>query len=82
MHIIFFHAFTDCRPTLTPPGGSKDYVNDGSNVYDLTWNYNTDGRTIKEVQLKYAGAGNVDITVAGITSHDTTSSQPIKWLLS
>ena len=67
MHIVFFHAFTDCQPTLTPPGGSKSYVNDGVNVYDLTWKYNTDGRTIKEVQLKYGGSGSIDITVAGIT---------------
>ena len=35
-----------------------------SSFYDLTWNYNTDGRTIKEVQLKYSGTGNVDISVA------------------
>ena len=47
--------------------GSVDYVNDGSNVYDLTWRYNTDGRTIKEVQLKYSGTRNADITVAGRT---------------
>ena len=67
MHIVFFHACTDCQPTLTPPGGSEDYVNDGSNVYDLTWRYNTDGRTIKEVQLKYSGTRNADITVAGRT---------------
>ena len=67
MHIVFFHACTDCQPTLTPPGGSEDYVNDGSNVYDLTWRYNTDGRTIQEVQLKYSGTGNADITVAGRT---------------
>ena len=33
----------------------------------MTWNYNTDGRTIKEVQLKYGGTGNIYITVAGIT---------------
>ena len=31
----------------------------------MTWDYNTDGRTIKEVQLKYIGAGNNDKTVAG-----------------
>ena len=61
------HAFTDCQPTLIPLRGSKVYVLDGSNSYDLTWNYNTDGRTIKEVQLKYGGTGNSDITVAGRT---------------
>ena len=33
----------------------------------MTWDYNTDGRTIKEVQLKYGGTGNSDITVAGRT---------------
>ena len=65
--LIWFcvHAFTDCQPTLIPLRGSKVYVLDGSNSYNLTWNYNTDGRTIKEVQLKYSGRGNVDITVAG-----------------
>ena len=67
MHIVFFHAFTDCQPTLTPQGVGKDYVNDGANVYDLTWNFNTDGLTVKEVQLKYSGTGNADITVAGRT---------------
>ena len=67
--LIWFcvHAFTDCQPTLIPLRGSKVYVLDGSNSYDLTWNYNTDGRTIKEVQLKYSGTGNADITVAGRT---------------
>ena len=58
------HAFTDCEPTLTPLKGSKVFEFNGSNYYDLTWDYNTDGRTIKEVQLKYIGAGNNDITVA------------------
>ena len=33
----------------------------------MNWNYNTNGRTIKEVQLKYGGIGNVDVTVAGRT---------------
>ena len=65
--LIWFcvHAFTDCEPTLTPLKGSKVFEFNGSNYYDLTWDYNTDGRTIKEVQLKYTGAGNNDITVAG-----------------
>ena len=60
-------AFTDCQPTLTPLRGDTVYVLDGSNSYDLTWSYNTDGRTIQEVQLKYGGTGNIDITVAGRT---------------
>ena len=77
MHIVFFHAFTDCQPTLTPPGGSEDYVNDGSNGYNLTWNYDTDGRTIKEVQLKYSGAGNADITVAGRTPTGQLQVNPL-----
>ena len=65
--LIWFcvHAFTDCEPTLTPLKGSKVFEFNGSNYYDLTWDYNTDGRTIKEVQLKYIGAGNNDETVAG-----------------
>ena len=65
--LFCLHAFTDCQPTLTPLRGSKDYVNDGSSFYNFTWNYNTDGRTIQEVQLKYGGTGNIDITVAGRT---------------
>ena len=67
--LIWFcvHAFTDCKPTLIPLSGSKVYVLDGSNYYALTWSYNTDGRTIKEVQLKYSGTGSVDTTVAGKT---------------
>ena len=67
LHIVVLfcvHAFTDFQPTLTPLKGSKVYVLAGSNFYDLTWNYNTDGRTIKDVQLKYGGTGNFDITVA------------------
>ena len=59
-------AFTDCQPTLTPLRGDTVYVLDGSNSYDLTWSYNTGGRTIEEVQLKYS-TGNVDTTVAGRT---------------
>ena len=65
--IHWFQIYTDCQPTLIPLRGSKVYVLDGSSFYDLTWSYNTDGRTIKEVQLKYGGTGNIDITVAGIT---------------
>ena len=67
--LIWFcvHAFTDCEPTLTPLKGSKVFEFNGSNYYDLTWDYNTDGRTIREVQLKYIDAGNNDITVAGRT---------------
>ena len=67
--LIWFcvHAFTDCEPTLTPLKGSKVFEFNGSNYYDLTWDYNTDGRTIKEVQLKYIGVGNNDVTVAGRT---------------
>ena len=68
--LIWFcvHAFTDCEPTLTPlKGSNKVFEFNGSNYYDLTWDYNTDGRTIREVQLKYIGAGNNDITVAGRT---------------
>ena len=66
--LIWFclHAFTDCQPTLTQ-SRSKDYVIDGSSFYNFTWNYNTDGRTIQEVQLRYSGTGNIDITVAGRT---------------
>ena len=65
--IHWFQIYTDCQPTLNPSRGSKVYVIDGSSFHDLTWNYNTDGRTIKEVQLKYVGTGNFDITVAGRT---------------
>ena len=65
------HAFTDCQPTqptLTPLRGSKVYVRNGSSFYDFTWKYNTEGRTIKEVDLKYVDAGNNDITVARRTA--------------
>ena len=62
------HAFTDCQPTLTPSRGSKVYVRNGSSFYDFTWNYNTDGRTIERVNLKYVDAGNNDITVARRTA--------------
>ena len=71
------HPFTDCQPTLTPLRGSKDYVIDGSSFYDLTWNYNTDGLTIKEVQLKHSGTGNFDISVAGITPTTPLQVNPL-----
>ena len=76
--LIWFcvHAFTDCKPTLIPLSGSKVYVLDGSNYYDLTWDYNTDGRTIKEVQLKYSGTGSVDTTVAGKTPEGQLQVNP------
>ena len=43
----------------------------------MTWNYNTDGRTIKEVQLKYGGTGNVDVTVAGRTPTGQLQVNPL-----
>ena len=63
------HAFTDCEnnPTLTPSKGIKVYVIDRASFYEFTWNYNTDGLTIKDVDLKYVGTGNNDVTVAGRT---------------
>ena len=78
--LIWFcvHAFTDCQPTLIPLRGSiVVYVLDGSNSYDLTWNFNTDGRTVKEVQLKYRGTGNADITVAGRTPTGQLQVNPL-----
>lgn len=62
-------SFVDSQPTLTPVIGNKLYVTSGSSSFDLSWNYNTDGRTIKEVVLKYVGTRNndVDVTVAGRT---------------
>ena len=68
--LIWFclHAFTDCQPTLTPVRGSKDYVIDGSSSYDFSWDYNTGGRSIKEVDLKYVGTGNNDVTVVRRTA--------------
>ena len=56
--------------------GNEVYVLDGSNFYNLTWNYNTDGRTIKEVQLKYSGTGSVDTTVAGRTPTEGLQVNP------
>ena len=77
--LIWFsvHAFTDCQPTLTPLKKSKVYVIDGTNFYDLTWNYNTDGRTIKDVTLKYKGIGTFDITVAGRTPTGLLQVNPL-----
>ena len=55
----------DCSPTLTPSKGSPLYVNDGAASHDLSWNYNTDGATIKEVTLLYRQEGSInDIHVA------------------
>ena len=57
-----FLIVADCLPSLTP-NGSPVYVVDKAASYDLSWNYNTDGATIKEVELLYA-QGNDDIYVA------------------
>lgn len=58
-------SLVDSQPTLTPVIGNKLYVTSGSSSFDLSWNYNTDGRTIKEVLLKYVGTRNYDVVVAG-----------------
>lgn len=58
----------DSQPTLTPVIGNKLYVTSGSSSFDLSWNYNADGRTIEEVDLKYVGTGNNDVVVARGTS--------------
>lgn len=58
----------DSQPTLTPVIGNKLYVTSGSSSFDLSWNYNADGRTIEEVDLKYVGTGNNDLVVARETS--------------
>lgn len=58
----------DSQPTLTPVIGNKLYVTSGSSSFDLSWNYNADGRTIEEVDLKYLGTGNNDLVVARETS--------------
>ena len=77
MHIVCLilwfcvYAFTDCDPTLTPSKGIKVYVFDRASFYEFTWNYNTDGLTIKEVDLKYVGTGNNDVTVARRTQSNT-----------
>ena len=60
-------SLVDSQPTLSPVIGNKLYVTSGSSSFDLSWNYNTDGRTITVVFLKYAGTGNNDVTVAGKT---------------
>ena len=58
-----FIILADCLPTLTPSNGNPVYVADGTGSYDLSWNYNTDGGTIKEVTLLYV-QGNFDMHVA------------------
>ena len=54
----------DCLPTLTPTNGNPVYVADGTASYDLSWNYNTDGGTVKEVELLYTQENDDDIYVA------------------
>lgn len=85
LHLVLFDfleslnslvSLVDSQPTLTPVIGNKLYVTNGSSSFDLSWNYNTDGRTIKEVELKYASTGNIDVTVAGRTSFTRLQVNP------
>ena len=57
--------FTDCAsPLLVPLWGNKVYASVGLNSVRLAWNFDTDGLTVKEVELKYVRNKNSDITVA------------------
>ena len=69
-------SLVDSQPILTPVIGNKLYVTSGSSSFDLSWNYNTDGRTIKEVVLKYVGTGNTDVAVAGRTRSSRLQVNP------
>ena len=72
-------SLVDSQPTLTPVSGNKLYVTSGSSSFDLSWNYNTDGRTINEVFLKYVGTRNNDgdVTVAGKTPTSRLRVNPL-----
>lgn len=62
---ILIYNFTDCAsPLLVPLWGNKVYASVGLNSVRLAWHFDTDGLTIKEVELKYVRTKNSDITVA------------------
>ena len=62
---IFICNFTDCTsPLVVPLWGNKVYASVGHNSVRLAWHFDTDGLTIKEVELKYVRTKNNDITVA------------------
>ena len=62
---ILICNFTDCAsPLLVPLRGYKPYAPVGLNSVRLAWHFDTDGLTIKKVELKYVRTKNNDITVA------------------
>ena len=62
---ILICNFTDCAsPLLVPLRGYKAYASVGLNSVRLAWHFDTDGLTIKKVELKYVLTKNNDITVA------------------
>ena len=62
---ILICNFTDCAsPLLVPLWGNKVYASVGLNSVRLAWHFDTDGLTIKEVELKYVHTKDSDITVA------------------
>ena len=61
---ILICNFTDCAsPLLVPLWGNKVYASVGLNSVRLAWNFDTDGLTIKEVELKYVRTKNSDISL-------------------
>lgn len=68
--LVFFSSsewhFVDCKPafTKTPSSNGKVYVEKGTNPFDLSWDFNTDGEIVTWVDLMYKKSGSPDVLIA------------------
>ena len=65
----FLHRYlisSDCKPafTKTPSSNGKVYVEKGTNPFDLSWDFNTDGEIVTWVDLMYKKRGSPDVLIA------------------
>ena len=64
--LFFLFVRADSQPSFTviPNNGNPIYVTEGASSLTLAWDYNADGRTVKEVFLVYVNGANA-VVVAG-----------------
>ena len=64
--LFFLFVLVDCQPSFTviPNNGNPIYVSEGAGSLTLVWDYNADGRTVREVLLVYTNGAH-EVIVAG-----------------
>ena len=64
--ISHFVSRIECKPafTKTPSSNGKVYVDEGTNRFALSWDFNTDGETVNWVDLMYKKSGAPDVLIA------------------